>query len=949
VRLLCLVCAMLILPCSLACAAEDTRLSVPVHLSNVHPRSSAHRGGTQREMRALIEHDKNAQQTVERARAELAPYLEHVRQDPMWVASRLQMYWKSHATEIYNRGDVFDHAEGHAPVPTVRFPGSRNPSSIYRAPRLEDIPPYEDDTRGVWLVNAAAPGQPLEWASPSKTGRVIDGMNASIMRMAQNAAQLAWLTGDEEYARFAFTIFDTYMRGMKDRSEPIDLNHGHSQTIYGLSTFEVIQESNILPPLATIYDYLFDYLKSHHANALPLYADIFRKWIDVTLSHGVPFNNWNLFEDNIAVSVAVVLEDDEAYADGHGAQYYLERILNEDTIRHWSLSKMAARGFDRETGIWFESPGYSMTVVADFLRLINRIDRETGSDLLSQLPVVRKGTIAMAQYAFPNGITVSWGDSHYGPISSEPARLMVANARMHHHRDDEIYFTGLARLFDDLNRNRTGGSKSSEESHSIGTGLNALFTEDQTVLDASIPALKPGEVFPAMFSAPSASYLVQRNGLDPATGLMIAEAGSLGNHQHANGITMELYGEGLPLAPDSGIGTNYFEADHNEYYAQFPAHNTVAVDGVSAYPTMLSHHGFTVNASYPFAQKLTADTIPMTYTDVSFVEPETESDQRRVMGTVRLSKEDGYYIDIFRSHRRDGQDRTQDYFFHGLGQKLEIAGEDGRKLASIPTDKLTFAEESLGAYDYFWDKRAVVSSPIYHARYDLELPGRSTLQLHAWMMGGAGRSLYEVMAPAARSLRDTVPTTVSALPLHTLILRQSGEAWTHPFVAVFEPARADKSAKIRNVALLQLSNAPSSAVALQVEQNGGRRQTILSGVSAEDVLDAGDFACKGSYGFEDVQPGSESFLLDNGTWIKGKSLRVTLREGAGSAYVRQSGTDLWMEFSKAATLEILATEGVSQLQIDGKKLIGERVREGSQEWIRFVLPATVLREVKLLR
>ena len=263
--------------------------SQPIALPAARP------GNSQAEIRALVDTDAAAKAAVDQARAELAPYLDHVRQDPMWVASRLQMYWKSHATDVYNRGDVFDHVDGHAPVATVRYPGSRDPVSVYKAPNLEDIPPYEDDTRGVYLINTSLPNQPLEWASPSKTGRVVDGINSDILRIAQNAAQLAWITGNEEYARFAFTIFDTYMRGMYYRNEPIDLTHGHSQTIYGMSTFEVIQEG-VLPSLATTYDFLYDYIEKSQSDALPIYGSSPRlRWSWRTIRRILTTTGRNIF------------------------------------------------------------------------------------------------------------------------------------------------------------------------------------------------------------------------------------------------------------------------------------------------------------------------------------------------------------------------------------------------------------------------------------------------------------------------------------------------------------------------------------------------------------------------------------------------------------------------------------------------------------------------------
>ena len=65
---------------------------------------------------------------------------------------------------------------------------------------------------------------------------------------------------------------------------------------------------------------------------------------------------------------------------------------------------------------------------------------------------------------------------------------------------------------------------------------------------------------------------------------MISLNASEGNHMHANGISMELYGKGYVLGPDAGIGLYLYSGlDYAEYYSQFPSHNTVCVDGISSY------------------------------------------------------------------------------------------------------------------------------------------------------------------------------------------------------------------------------------------------------------------------------------------------------------------------------------------------------------------------------
>jgi len=468
-------------------------IQIPAHIAAAHPRVSTIGHQSPEELRIRLQHDPAVRAAVQHAEAELAPYL--AKNDSMWLASRLQMYWKSHATEIYNRSDVFDHAAGHGDVATVRFPGSRDPVSIYRAPRLEEIPPYEDDTLGVWLRNGSLPGQPMEWAPPEKSGRVIDGINAQILHLAQTAARLYWITNDERYAALAFPVLDVYLRGINARSEPIDLNHGHSQTIYGITTFEVIQEG-VIQVTAETYDLLHDYVARVHPEALPVYANALRKWTDVTIRNGVPFNNWDLIEARYIASVALVLEDDSAYSDHRGAQFYLHQVLDQNSTRQWSLHKLAARGFDSETGIWFESPGYSVGVVKDFITLINQLDNALGTDLLLQLPVVAKAVYATGQYLNPTGGMVAFGDSHYGPLSDAAALEMVRNAQIHHRREQEVRFTGLAKLLQTF-----AGTIGPQ--HATTLNFDSFFGPGQVAIDPNIPALSQQDVTSPTFSAPS--------------------------------------------------------------------------------------------------------------------------------------------------------------------------------------------------------------------------------------------------------------------------------------------------------------------------------------------------------------------------------------------------------------------------------------------------------------
>src|SRR4051812_5929984 len=87
----------------------------------------------------------------------LRPYVERHRTDPAWIVSRLQMYWQGRHTQVYVKDSLYDHADGQAPVPTVRFTGGRDSNTAYLTPRLEDVKPYMGENDLLYLQNRDMP------------------------------------------------------------------------------------------------------------------------------------------------------------------------------------------------------------------------------------------------------------------------------------------------------------------------------------------------------------------------------------------------------------------------------------------------------------------------------------------------------------------------------------------------------------------------------------------------------------------------------------------------------------------------------------------------------------------------------------------------------------------------------------------------------------------------
>ena len=575
-------------------SASGQEIPLPESMPQAHPRVLTTPEGKQ-ETWNLIKTEEWAKDVFDKLRERTEKYTDLTATRPDWLLSRLAMYWKSHATEVYIKGETFDHAGGEkAPYPTVRYTGTRGTAATHGRPRLADIVPYDDDDNGnVTFCNNALPDRPMESVHPSKTGRNIESLNCEILGIARDAAFLYWMTEEEKFAKLAAGVFDTYMTGIYYRNVPVDLNHGHQQTLVGLTSFEVIHE-DALHIAVPLYDFLYDYLKANYPQKMEIYAGAFKKWADNIIANGVPHNNWDLLQARFIMNVGLVLEDNKAYADGKGREYYIDYVMNRSSIRQWSLTRLAEYGFDSKTGIWAECPGYSSVVINDYANFVNQFDNNLRYDLVKAMPVLSKAVATTPQYLFPNRMICGFGDTHPGYLNTNFFVRMIQNAQANGKKEQEDYFTALLKCLN------PGAGNEKAEKKNVRVSVNSFFEDKPLTLNPEVQAGKIEEYVSPLFHAPNVSWLVQRNGMDPRSSLMISQNGSEGNHMHANGISMELYGKGYVLGPDAGIGLFLYSGlDYAEYYSQFPSHNTVCVDGISSYPVMKSNHSFELLSCFP--------------------------------------------------------------------------------------------------------------------------------------------------------------------------------------------------------------------------------------------------------------------------------------------------------------------------------------------------------------
>jgi len=909
---------------------QSQDLPVPQNIGTKHPRVFG-KDMSLEKVKELVKKEEWAAAIIAKTKNNLTPYIEHYKNDKTWLVSRLQMYWKTKSTQVYINGGKYDHAEGEAPVPTVKFIGGRGTPSNYKTPKIEDVQPYMDDPRGLYLQNKTT--NVWEWAPISATSGITGSINRQILTIARDAAFMYWYTGEQVYGDLSYSVLDTYLEGIYYRNEPIDLSHGHHQTLVGYSSFEVIQE-HILNEISQGYDFLYEYIEKKHPERMDLYAQTLQKWADLLIKNGVSFNNWNLLEAAHISHIALVLENNSAYKNGKGAQYYLDQIMNQTSVRQWSMNKLIDYGYDKQTGVWNESPGYSMNVLNDFISFAEFYDRNFDIDLLKEIPILKQAVKSSAQYLYPNKYMVSFGDGHYNKLRNEPILYMIENAQKHGKKADEDYFTKMY---------KTIYADDTVEGKFIGKNIQDLFLGKTLVFDKNSIDGKLTDYTNPLFYVPHTSWLVQRQG-EGDSALMISQIGSLGNHMHSNGIAMELYGKGLPLAPEMGHGSNYFSIEYAEYYTQFPAHNTVIVNGKSKYPEMKSNHAFDLNASYPKSGVDKGIVSGITFSDVSFLEPETNSNQRRVMGIVKNDIEDGYYIDIFRSTQNKGDNVKNEYFYHNLGQNLELTTTNGTPLNMQATTKLAFGDGDLMAYDYMWDKKSIETVQDFKGKFNLALKDK-TVNMNVWMQGQTDREIFSVLSPKSTALsHGLLPDDINNSPIPTLVVRQNGEAWNRPFVAIYEPA-LNNTTNIQSVDYF----GKNEFVGIHVTDKSGKEDFIFSNTAADTKLSEKQFLVTGTYGIISKKAADFTLFLGNGKNISNGNYTIDLGTEIASAVLKSEKGTISYSSDVASVVTVAIERKINKaIFTDANGNTYKGLYNKKEKTVSFKLPALSYQTVKLV-
>ncbi|MCW1925718.1 fibronectin type III domain-containing protein [Luteolibacter arcticus] len=806
------------------------------------------------------------------------------RTDPNYILSRMQMNWVNRYTvdtvNSSNRWQSGSHgAAGVPPVPTPRFAGARDWATDYSLDSGSSALPYNDDPAGtgkIWMKNKTT--GVYAWTDPGLTGQAIEKANADLMAKARDAAFVYWLTGDEAFAKFATDIFWQFWYGYSFKQT---IPTG-AASICGTVTFEVIHDE-MNRASAITYDFLHPYLVAQGKDTVLIEAQ-FRRVANRQIDGGNPTGNWNIIQAIYITHLGLVLQPNSAYPDGKGREYYADVVLNAALPKQTGLTQVIQTGYDQTTALWPEAWGYGIDVTSNLTDILSLLDRSGfGTGLLAS-GIFPRAVMVQNQMLYPHGWAANCGDTGSRTVETEPMELLAAAAQR---RGDTAT---LAQMVGAL---RTAEGLSSPYNRTNNRGLVPLC-----FYSGELPEIPPTPPVQSrhFHAAPLNQWIMRTPTADYRYSLGSSLAGTAGGHAQNQGLALELYGAGMTIGPDPSRGSSYWQPDYHDYIKKPPSHNTVIVGGLST-----AGGAFTTRAVEPATTAAAVSpNFNFVYADLSNTSPSSVSaDQRRLVANVLTGSQSGFYFDVFRSKLKSTTATTQshDYLYHSIGLSATVSAVSGTSPILASSGVLTSANGNQKGYDYFKDEKSAAFSGDFKTEFDVNTGNAATAaKMTMWMLGQPNRTIFSVNGQTA-VLPGSFPSTFNNRVMPTILIRQNNNAWTNPFISVFEPSLNSAGPKVTAVRALdgfstgntimvavnsELGNPALADTTYLFSDDNGARQT------------SGNIAFKGMHGAIQVRDGavSELYLGSGFEVARGvHGVKAVSTTAATAASLRTAGND----------------------------------------------------------
>lgn len=613
------------------------------------------------------------------------------------------------------------------------------------------------------------------------------------LNTAVNSAIAYYLTQEKPYAQLALDILNAFVNSVS-QSE-VSSWRGRGGWLYPDDGFREVREIGEKVPI--IYDFLapfvknggkpYDILQKKKINfPQELAQDVFRTYANITINYGHTGSNHPVLEAPSLVYNALAIENPAE------RNKLLSYFLTKNTEHQDALDVMA-KNFKEEGDIWPETSQYLNGVATRLTRLmliVNRYDNtlklgKKYTNILHALP-------ALDYMVYPNDEIIRWGD---GKRKGKPKYASYEDAYLIGKMDSLKTVTNKFGTL--LKRAIESGDYKRNSIESVL--LHGVELPDDT----------DTFTLPNTYNVKHAGIFIQRNLSEtnkPQDGLMCFVGGAHMVHGHAEGMNIELYGEGEVLGVDNGRG-KYQQDIHENYSRIYAAHNTVIVNGNS------QSEGGWVNLGINKVQLIAMEPMPNkqaispnhSFTQTRFIDDKgnmAEAEQERTIALIRTSKTSGYYIDVFRSKSKLPNE-YHDYLYHNIGDKLVFDNKD-MDFGKTPDRYMANANK-------VWKRNKQYRNPGWHFFKDVKTSktygkevkatfhtkklsdGAVFMQLH--IPDFKNRTFTKVKAP----ITFESPEPYDKKPTPALVIRNEGEAWKNPFVVVYEPFNENENSSIQSV------------------------------------------------------------------------------------------------------------------------------------------------------
>ena len=795
-----------------------------------------------------------AKEAFEGIKASAEPYADRHQVDPEWILSRWPMYreegkrytrfWTSFPNLNRSR------SRGNAPVPTVRPDAAWRSQSGY--PGIDQMVAYPSHQPGLWLTKANTGGKVQHWDNRIKWSRYC----RPLYGLAVNSGMLYWLTGEEKYAKLAADVFMQWIRGASYMNRPTIGNFWLSRS-WGFFSFQTIDEDS--HAMFQAYDFIYDYLMEHNDEYYydKRYVDSVTKvypstgpnvsdfpgrdmrYLDANSNESIELmvdafaykfgwefvrngggGNWEQVETAYLATCAFAISDKNKADRLKLVDYLLNKSYYRTPNappgtdytqgRQQHILKMMknynARGLNKEP---ISYHNYPMSRLMPSVIMLDNAGYAIMSD--PRYNKLFKATYVLTEYSFPHGYTTSFG--HGGAGAQAPTFLEVSYKYAKKYNSPE-----KDRIAYELNKRINNGY--------TREGTTALLSYEPVIEKPSIAKIEKSRSDYIDF----AKHYIQRNGDNELEGLMYS-IGADGNYGHAGentGLTVELYGKGFILAPDSGYG-GWSSARFNQYTKKEGSHNTVVVNDEKQRGGRSANKAANLITMDPPLGSIIGVSDDNSFSLASY--RYNGSKQARSILMNRTAKNSGYYLDVFWS-----EGNKTDYHYHNVSSGVPNVAF--RQNGAIRTGSSTtrFRKSSLGQHWFSERKEYDITAGDVQVVSKVDLNNfAKNVYMKAWVLGDSDRSYYSARTPYAGGSQRAFQKYGHSNSV--MIIRDSRPNYnSKPFVVLYEPYKGDGRSVIDQVRRMNGTKNQSHYVGVVVsnsDRNGQDRADVQYLISSK--------------------------------------------------------------------------------------------------------------------